>query len=384
MDFDLSAEQKLVRNMVKDFAVKEILPKASEIDKQHRYPSEIIKRCAELNLMGMLVPEEYGGAGLDAISYAITIEELSRASASVGVIVSVNNSLSCFPINNFGTEEQKKQFLIPLAKGEKLGAYALTEPSAGSDPASMKSTVSKEGNYYILNGSKTFITNGAEADLFITYARLGEQEKRHKNVHAFILDRNTPGLKIGRPLEKMGIHGSSTVELFFDGCKIPEENLLGKPNEGFKVALATLDEGRIGIAAQSLGIAQSAFDAALKYSKYRVQGGRLISEYQAIQWKLADMATEIDAARLMVYRAADLKEKGQKFTKEASMAKLFASELAVRAALEAMQIHGGYGFMAEYPVERILRDSKITTLYEGTSEIQRLVIARELLRADPG
>lgn len=384
MDFDLSAEQKLVRNMVRDFAVKEILPKASEIDKQHRYPSEIIKRCAELSLMGMLVPEEYGGAGLDAISYAITIEELSRASASVGVIVSVNNSLSCFPINNFGTEEQKKQFLIPLAKGEKLGAYALTEPSAGSDPASMKSTVSKEGNYYILNGSKTFITNGAEADLFITYARLGEQEKRHKNVHAFILDRNTPGLKIGRPLEKMGIHGSSTVELFFDGCKIPEENLLGKPNEGFKVALATLDEGRIGIAAQSLGIAQSAFDAALKYSKYRVQGGRLISEYQAIQWKLADMATEIDAARLMVYRAADLKEKGQKFTKEASMAKLFASELAVRAALEAMQIHGGYGFMAEYPVERILRDSKITTLYEGTSEIQRLVIARELLRADSG
>jgi alkylation response protein AidB-like acyl-CoA dehydrogenase len=382
MDFELSAEQKLVHNMVREFAEKEILPKTAEIDKEHRYPSEIIKRCAELNLMGMLVPPEYGGAGLDAISYAITIEELSRASASVGVIVSVNNSLSCFPINNFGTEGQKKKYLTPLAKGEKLGAYALTEPSAGSDPASMKSTVTKENGYYNLNGSKTFITNGAEADLFITYARLGEQEKRHKNVHAFILERDTPGLKIGRPLEKMGIHGSSTVELFFDGCKIPEENLLGKPNEGFKVALATLDEGRIGIAAQSLGIAQSAFDAALKYSKYRVQGGKLISEYQAIQWKLADMATEIDAARLLVYRAADLKERRQKFTKEASMAKLFASELAVRAALEAIQIHGGYGFMAEYPVERILRDSKITTLYEGTSEIQRLVIARELLRAD--
>ncbi len=381
MDFELTAEQKLVRNMVREFAEKEITPKAAEIDKEHRFPREIIKRCAELSLMGMLVPQEYGGAGLDAISYAITIEELSRASASVGVIVSVNNSLSCFPLNNFGTEEQKKRYLIPLARGEKLGAYALTEPSAGSDPASMKSTVTKEEDYYILKGSKTFITNGAEADLFITYARLGEPEKRHKNVHAFILERNTPGLKIGRPLEKMGIHGSSTVELFFDGCRIPEENLLGKPNEGFKIALATLDEGRIGIAAQSLGIAQAAFDAALKYSKYRVQGGKLISEYQAIQWKLADMATEIDAARLLVYRAADLKEKGQNFTKEASMAKLFASELAVRAALEAMQIHGGYGYMSEYPVERILRDSKITTLYEGTSEIQRLVIARELLRA---
>ncbi len=382
MDFELSAEQKLVRNMVRDFAEKEILPKAAEIDKEHRYPDEIIKLCAELNLMGMLVPPEYGGAGLDAISYAITIEELSRASASVGVIVSVNNSLSCFPINKFGTEEQKKKYLAPLARGEKLGAYALTEPSAGSDPASMKSTVTKEGDHYVLNGSKTFITNGAEADLFITYARMGELEKRHKNVQAFILERDAPGLNIGRPLEKMGIHGSSTVELFFDGCRIPEANLLGKPDEGFKVALATLDEGRIGIAAQSLGIAQAAFDAALKYSKYRVQGGKLISEYQAIQWKLADMAVEIDAARLLVYRAADLKEKGQKFTKEASMAKLFASELAVRAALEAIQIHGGYGFMAEYPVERILRDSKITTLYEGTSEIQRLVIARELLRED--
>ncbi len=382
MDFELTAEQKLVRNMVREFAEKEITPKAAEIDKEHRFPHELIKRCSELNLMGMLVPEEYDGAGLDAISYAITIEELSRASASVGVIVSVNNSLSCFPINNFGTEEQKKKYLTPLARGEKLGAYALTEPSAGSDPASMKSTVTKEGDHYILKGSKTFITNGAEADLFITYARLGEQEKRHKNVHAFILERDTPGLKIGRPLEKMGIHGSSTVELFFDGCRIPEENLLGKPNEGFKVALATLDEGRIGIAAQSLGIAQAAFDAALKYSKYRVQGGKLISEYQAIQWKLADMATEIDAARLLVYRAADLKERGQKSTKEASMAKLFASELAVRAALEAVQIHGGYGYMTEYPVERILRDSKITTLYEGTSEIQRLVIARELLAND--
>lgn len=382
MDFELTAEQKLVRNMVREFAEKEIVPKAAAIDREHRYPSEIIKRCAELNLMGMLVPQEYGGADLDAISYAITIEELSWASASVGVIVSVNNSLSCFPINTFGTEEQKKKYLTPLARGEKLGAYALTEPSAGSDPASMKSTVTKEGDHYILNGGKTFITNGAEADLFITYARLGEQEKRHKNIHAFILERNTPGLKIGSPLEKMGIHGSSTVQLFFDGCKIPEENLLGAPNEGFKVALATLDEGRIGISAQSLGIAQAAFDAALKYSKYREQFGKQISEYQAIQWKLADMATEIDAARLLVYRAADLKEKKRKFSKEASMAKLFASELAVRAALEAVQIHGGYGFMSEYPVERYLRDSKITTLYEGTSEIQRLVIARELLRAD--
>ncbi len=382
MDFELTSEQKLVRSMVRDFAEKEIASKASAIDKEHRYPSEIIKRCAELNLMGMLVPPEYGGAGLDAISYAMTIEELSRASASVGVIVSVNNSLSCFPINTFGTQEQKKKYLTPLARGEKLGAYALTEPSAGSDPASMRSTVSKEGDHYILNGGKTFITNGSEADLFITYARLGEQDARHKNIQAFILERDSQGLRISSPMEKMGIHGSSTVQLFFDDCEIPEENLLGKPNEGFKVALATLDEGRIGIAAQSLGIAQAAFDAALKYSRTREQFGKPISEHEAIQWKLADMATRIDAARLLVYRAAFLKDQGKKFSKEASMAKLYASELAVECALEAIQIHGGYGYMSEYPVERYLRDSKITTLYEGTSEIQRLVIARELLKAE--
>ncbi len=382
MDFELTAEQKLVRNMVREFAEKEILPVAAEIDKEPRYPAEIIKRCGELSLMGMLVPAEYGGAGLDAVSYAISIEELSRASASVGVIVSVNNSLSCFPINTFGTEEQKKEYLAPLARGEKLGAYALTEPSAGSDSASMRSTVVKDGRHYVLKGGKTFITNGAEADLFITYARLGEQDNRHKNIHAFILERETSGLKIGKPMEKMGIRGSSTVELIFEDCRIPEENLLGEPNGGFKVAMATLDEGRIGIAAQSLGIAQAAFDAALKYSKQREQFGKPISEYEAIQWKLADMATKIDAARLLTYRAAFLKDKGQRFSKEASMAKLYASELAVDAALEAIQIHGGYGYMSEYPVERYLRDSKITTLYEGTSEIQRLVIARELLRTE--
>jgi len=379
MQFKLNEEQELIQAMVKEFAESEVAPIAAEIDRNHRFPEELIPKMAELNLLGVPFPEEVGGAGADNLSYSIVVEELSRVCASTGVIVSAHTSLGSWPIYQFGSPEQKEKYLQNLASGSKLAAFALTEPGAGTDAAAGKTTAVLEGNEWVLNGSKIFITNGGYADVYIVTA-MTDPAKGTKGISAFIVEKDAPGFSVGEKEHKLGIKASSTTPLYFNNCRIPKDALLGEVGQGFKIAMQTLDGGRIGIAAQALGIAQGALDAATSYAKERIQFGKPIAVQQAIQWMLADMATEIDAARFLVYRASWNKDNGLPYSKEAAMAKLFASETASRVANKAIQIHGGYGYTEEYPVERALRDAKITEIYEGTSEVQRMVVAASILR----
>lgn len=376
--FELSEDYQQIRDLARDFARNEILPGAAERDRTHEYPADIVGQLAEMGFLGMFVPEEYGGAGLDVLAYVLALEEVCYADASVGVIMSVQNSLASWPILAFGTHEQKEKYLIPLATGEKIGCYALTEPEAGSDAAAQKTRCVATDDGYLLNGSKVFITNGPQAEIAVTYANL-EPESRHRGVCAFIIERDYPGYSVGKVEDKHGLLASGTSELIFEDMPVPRENLLHVERKGFNVAMATLDGGRIGIAAQALGIAQRSLDLAVAYAQERKTFGKPLSRHQAIQFKLADMATRIEASRLLIWKAAALKDAGKHASHLCSMAKVYASETANFCAYEAMQIHGGYGYSREYEVERLSRDARITTIYEGTSEIQRLVIAKGVL-----
>ncbi|OZI13397.1 acyl-CoA dehydrogenase [Bacillaceae bacterium SAS-127] len=378
MELRFTEEQEMMRKMVRDFAESEIAPWIERME-EGEFPREILKKMAELGLMGITIPEEYGGSEMDFTSYIIAINELSKVSATMGVILSVHTSVGTNPILYFGTEDQKRKYVPKLAAGEYLGAFCLTEPSAGSDAASLKTRAVKQGDQYIINGSKVFITNGGEADTYIVFASTNP-ELGSKGVSAFIVEKDTPGLVIGKDEHKMGLHGSRTVQLTFEDMQVPAENLLGQEGEGFKIAMANLDVGRIGIAAQSLGIAEAALQEATNYSKERKQFGKPIAAQQGLAFKLADMATSVEAAKLLVYRAANLRAQGLPCGKEASMAKLFASKTAVDVSIEAVQVHGGYGYTKEYAVERYFRDAKVTEIYEGTSEIQRLVISKQLIK----
>ena len=379
MDFELTDEQQLIREAVREFAEAEVTPIAAEIDRDHRFPHELLPKLAEMNLMGMPYPEKAGGAGADYVSYIIAVEELSRACASTGVVVSAHTSLATWPIFKFGTQAQKDQYLHDMASGRRLGAFALTEPAAGTDAGAGTATATLHADGYTLNGSKMFITNAPFAGLYIVFAKT-DPERGTRGMSAFIVEKDAPGFSVGEAEHKLGIRGSSTPPVYFSDCRVPREALLGGEGDGFKIAMATLDGGRIGIAAQALGIAQAALDASVAYAKERVQFGKPIATLQAIQWMIADMATEIDAARLLVYRAASCVDNGRPYSTEGAMAKLFASETATRVAGKAIQIHGGYGYTESYPVERNYRDAKITEIYEGTSEVQRMVIARSTLR----
>ncbi len=379
MDFELTDEQELIREAVREFAETEVAPIAAELDRDHRFPHELLPKMADLNLMGMPFPEKMGGAGADEVSYVIAIEELSRACASTGVIVSAHTSLATWPIYKFGTPAQHERYLHDMASGRRLGAFALTEPAAGTDAGAGTCTAILSGDEYVLNGSKIFITNAPFAEVYIVFAKT-DPAKGTRGMSAFIVEKNTPGFSVGEAEHKLGIRGSSTPPLYFSDCHIPKDALLDGEGYGFKVAMQTLDGGRIGIAAQALGIAQAALDASVAYAKERVQFGKPIADLQAIQWMIANMATEIDAARLLVYRAASCIDNDRPYSTEGAMAKLFASETATRVAGKAIQIHGGYGYTESYPVERNWRDAKITEIYEGTSEVQRMVIARSALR----
>ena len=381
MDFDLSEEQRLIKETASSFVTKEVKPCAHRLDRDAVYPTDLIRRLGEIGFMGICTPQEFGGAGADLVSYVIAMEAISKGWASLSVIMSVQNSLVCAPIVRFGSAAQKKKYLASLASGEKLGCYALTEPGAGSDAGSIQTQAKRVGSEYLLNGSKIFTTNGSHANLAIVYA-VTNPEREKKGISAFLVETNTPGFVVGKLEDKLGLRASDTASIHLDNCRVPLENLLGGEGDGFRIALATLDGGRIGIAAQALGIAQGCLEEALAHAKEREQFGQAIANFQAIQWMLADMATETDAARLMTYRAAWLAQQGKNFTKEAAMAKLFAAEACNRIAYKALQIHGGYGYTKEFAVERFFRDARITTLYEGTSEIQRLVIARKLIRAE--
>ena len=378
MDFALSAQHAEIRRSVRDFAEREIAPVADEMERRGEFPAEIIRKAAGLGLLGVPYPEEVGGTGLDTLAYAITIEELSRVSGSVGIIVSAHTSLGCAPIFAAGTPDQKERYLRPLASGAKLGAYGLTEPAAGSDSRGTRTRAHRDGDSWVVNGSKRFITNAGVADIYIVTA-VTDRNADSGKISAFIVEAGTPGFSIGRMEEKMGLHASNTGELLFDDCRIPADNLLGEEGDGDRLFLKTLDGGRIGIGAMALGLAQAASEAAASYATQREQFGRQIASFQGVAFKIADMATQIDAARLMVYRAAWLKDRGEPYSTEAAMAKLFASETARQVTNDAIQVHGGYGYVAEYRVERYLRDAKLTEIGEGTSEIQRLVIARNLL-----
>ncbi|HSN25501.1 MAG TPA: acyl-CoA dehydrogenase [Kofleriaceae bacterium] len=379
MDFQPTEDQLAVQNTAREFAQAEVLPKAAEIDREHRHPAELVKRMAELGFLGIAVPEQWGGAGMDHVSYALAMEEISRACASTGVIMSVNNSLVCDPINRFGTDAQKEKWLKPLAQGQLLGCFALSEPEAGSDAAAQKTTAEKSGDGWVINGTKNWITNGPVADVCVLFT-MNDKAAGHKGITAFILPMKTKGVRTGTPDDKLGIRGSKSSQIFLDDVKLPADALLGEVGGGFKVAMSTLDGGRIGIAAQALGIARAALEDALAYAQQRRTMGKPIVQHQAISFKLADMATEIDAARLLTLRAAWLKDHKKPYGKEAAMAKLYASDVANRAAREAIQIFGGNGYVTEFPVERHFRDAKITEIYEGTSEIQRLVISGYLAK----
>ncbi|MFD2761040.1 acyl-CoA dehydrogenase [Lentibacillus juripiscarius] len=379
MNLQLTEEQEMMRRMVRDFAEKEVQPEVDRMEREERFPKELIKKMGGLGLMGIPIPEEYGGSGMDYTSYIIAINELSKVSAALGVILSVHTSVGTNPILTFGTDKQKAYYLPKLASGEFLGAFALTEPGAGSDAASMRTKAVKDGDQYILNGSKMFITNGGEADTYITFARTGDAEGS-KGISAFIVEKDTPGLVIGKAERKMGLHGSSTVELSFDNCAVSKEQLLGTEGDGFKIAMANLNVGRIGIAAQALGIGEAALEHASAYAGEREQFGQPIAKNQGISFKLADMATEVEAAKLLTYQAASLVQRNAPCSKEASMAKMYASKTARKAAIEAVQVYGGYGYTEDYPVERFFRDAKVTEIYEGTNEIQHKVIAKNLLR----
>ena len=379
MNFGLTREQELVRQMVREFAVNEVKPIAAEIDETERFPMENVKKMAELGMMGIPFPKELGGAGGDVLSYIITVEELSKACGTHGVIVSAHTSLCASLIYENGTPAQKEKYLVPLAKGEKIGAFGLTEPGAGTDAAGQQTTAVLDGDNYILNGSKIFITNGGVADTFIVFA-MTDKSQGTRGISAFIVEKDFPGFSIGKKEDKLGIRASSTTELIFENCVVPKENLIGKEGKGFGIAMKTLDGGRIGIAAQALGIAEGAYEEAVKYMKERKQFGRPLSAFQGLQWMIADMETKIEAAKLLVYKAAWLKQNKMTYSVDAAKAKLFAAEVAMDVTTKAVQIHGGYGYTKEYPVERMMRDAKITEIYEGTSEVQKMVISGSLFR----
>jgi len=381
MDFELTEEQRMIRDTAAAFVAKEVKPYAQQMDRDAVYPSELVHRLGALGFMGMCIPQEFGGAGTDFVSYVIAMEEISKGWASLSVVMSVNNSLICAPIHRFGSTEQKNRCLAPLARGQWLGCYALTEPGAGSDAGSIQTRAQRVGEDYVLTGNKIFTTNGSHANIALVYA-VTDPAKGKKGISAFLVETNTAGFTVSRLEDKLGLRSSDTASITLDNCHVPQNNLLGKEGDGFRIALATLDAGRIGIAAQALGIAQACLDESLAHAQQRQQFGQPIANFQAIQWMLADMSTEIDAARLMTYRAAWLAQEGKTFTKEAAMAKLFASEACNRIAYKALQIHGGYGYIKDFAVERFFRDARITTLYEGTSEIQRLVIARRLIHGE--
>ncbi len=379
MNFTLTEEQRLVRDTVRSFAEAELQPGARDRDEKELFDRALMfDRLAELGLTGIVFPEEYGGAASDYIAYAIAVEELSRVCASTGVTLSAHLSLGANPIFMFGTEGQKRDFLVPLAEGVKMGAFGLTEPAAGSDAGGTKANAVLEGSEWVLNGTKIFITNGGDAETYIVFARTDKEAKKHRGISAFIVEKDTPGFTFGKKEEKMGIRASLTRELIFENCRIPQANLLGEEGSGFKIAMKTLDGGRIGIAAQALGIAQGALDASVAYAKERKQFEQAIASFQGVSFQLADMATQIEAARLLVYNAAYRASNGLSYSRESAMAKLFASETAMKVTTQAVQIHGGYGYTREYPVERMMRDAKITEIYEGTSEIQRLVVGMAL------
>ena len=381
MIFELTDEHKLMRQMVRDFAEAEIAPGAAERDETETFDRALMyDKLGELGLTGIVFPEEYGGAEADYISYAIAVEELSRICASTGVTLSAHLSLCANPIYMFGTEQQKQQYLKPLAEGSKLGAFGLTENSAGSDAGGTKTTATREGAEWVLNGSKIFITNGGDAEIYVVLAKTDKEAKKHRGISAFIVEKDMPGFSFGKKEQKMGIRSSPTMELIFENCRIPAENLLGEEGQGFKVAMKTLDGGRIGIAAQALGIAQGAFEAALNYAKERKQFDQPIGNFQGIQFKLADMATEIEAARLLVYQSAYRASAGLPYGKHSAMAKMYASDIAMKVTTEAVQVFGGYGYTRDFPAERMMRDAKITQIYEGTNEVQRVVIGAELTR----
>lgn len=381
MNFEHTEEQSLLREMVRDFAENEIAPSAKERDEEERFDRGLMfDKLAELGLTGIVFPEEYGGAGADYMSYAIAVEELSRVCASTGVTLSAHLSLGSNPIYLFGSKAQKQQFLVPLAEGRKMGAFGLTEPSAGSDAGGTKTTAVKDGDSWILNGTKIFITNAGEAEVYIVFARTDREAKKHYGISAFIVEKGTEGFSFGKKEQKMGIRSSPTMELIFQDCRIPADNLLGQEDEGFKVAMKTLDGGRIGIASQALGIAQGALDTAVTYAKERKQFDTPINRFQGVQFQLADMATQIEASRFLVYNAAYRASNGLSYSQQSAMAKLMASETAMRVTTQAVQILGGYGYTRDFPVERMMRDAKITEIYEGTSEVQRLVIGSALTR----
>ncbi len=372
--FNLSEEHIQLQQTFREFAENEVKPLAKELDETERFPTETVQKMAEMGMMGLPIPEELGGSGVDQLGYVLAVEELSKVCATTGIILSAHTSLCCWPIMAFGTEEQKEKYLKPLASGQKLGAFALTEPSAGTDASMQKSTAVLDGDHYILNGNKVFITNAGAADVFIVFA-MTDKEQGTRGITAFILERDMPGFTMGKPENKMGLRASSTCELVFDNVRVPVENRLGAEGKGFKIAMATLDGGRIGVGAQAVGIAQGAIDEAVKFTKERIQFGRRISQFQNTQFTLADMQTRTDAARMLVWRAAAAEQEGQPYTHLAAMAKLFASETASYVANRAVQLCGGYGYTKDYPVERMMRDAKVTEIYEGTSEVQRMVIS---------
>ncbi|MBU1299870.1 MAG: acyl-CoA dehydrogenase [Bacteroidetes bacterium] len=379
MNFDFTETQLMIKEMAKKFSEDVLAPTAAERDEKEEFPHDAVKQMGELGLMGMMVPEQFNGAGLDTVSYVVAMEEISKMDASAGVIMSVNNSLVCYGLAEFGSDFQKEKYLKELAIGKKLGAFALSEPEAGSDASNQKTTAVRDGDFYLINGTKNFITNGKYADVVLVMATTDKSKGTH-GISTFIVDKGIPGFEVAKKENKLGIRSSDTVSLSFTDCRVPIENRIGEEGFGFKFAMKTLDGGRIGIAAQALGIAQASLEAALKYSKERKAFGQFIAEFQGIQFKLADMATRIEAARLLTLKSAALKDSGKPYGHASAMAKLYASKVAVDAALEAIQIHGGYGYVKDYPVERYLRDAKITEIYEGTSEVQRIVIARNLLK----
>ena len=378
-DFSLSPEQQMLKEMTKEFAETELMPGVIDRDHHSKFPKKQLKKMGELGLMGVMVPEEWGGAGFDTLSYVIAIEEIAAVELATSTIMSVNNSLVCQVFLDWANDEQKSKFLIPLARGEKLGAYSLSEPQSGSDASNIKTFAKKKGKEYIINGTKNWVTSGQNSDIIICFCLTAEEDK-NKNISCFIIEKDTPGLGIGKKEDKLGIRASDTCELYFDNCIVSENNLLGSEGQGFSIAMHALSGGRIGIAAQAVGLARTALEKSVFYSNERKQFGKSIGEFGAIKEKIADMATHLEAARLLVWKAAYLKDRGEKYDKESSMAKLFASKIAMDSAIDCVQIYGGYGYMQEYGIERLMRDAKITEIYEGTSEIQRLVISREIMK----
>lgn len=378
MAYQLTEEQQMIKAMVREFAREVVLPTAAERDRTEEFPADNLKKMAELGLMGMTVPPEYNGAGVDTVSYSVALQEIGYACAATAVIMSVHNSVACGPVYLFGSEYLKETYLKPLAAGEKIGSFALTETGAGSDPAGQKTKAVRDGDSYVINGTKMFITTGKNSDLTVVTAYT-DREKKHHGISAFVVEKGTPGFHVGKEEDKMGLRGSDTVELIFEDCRIPKENLLGNEGDGFVIAMASLDGGRIGIASQSVGLGQACLDAAVNYAKERVQFNKPISQFQGIRWMIADMATQIEAARLLTFNAAAMKDREENFSAAASMAKVFASEMANKVAYQALQIHGGYGYIKEFRVERFYRDARVLTIYEGTSEIQRIVVANHVI-----